>query len=150
MQNLAIMLTLLLLPYWVLVPAHIAEAVRGRIGIALVFAFTGIGHFIKTEAMSQMLPAWTPMRTPLIYITGVFELFAGMAVLIPLISRPVGMMLCVFLIVILPSNIYAAYQRVDFGGHGFGPMYLLVRVPVQLFLIGWVCWFTVRANESPA
>lgn len=150
MQNVAIILTLLLLPFLALIPAHVTEPVRGRIGIFLVFAFTSIGHFIKTKAMSQMLPAWTPMRVPLIYVTGVFELLAAIAIFIPHLSRSAGVLLCFFLILILPSNIYAALQRVDFGGHRIGPKYLIIRIPLQLFLIGWVYWFVVRLHESAA
>jgi uncharacterized membrane protein len=150
MQNIAIILTLLLLPYWALIPANVLEPVRGRIGVFLVFAFTGVGHFVRTAGMAQMLPPWVPMRTSLIYSSGVFELLAAIAILIPPISRYAGVLLCVFLLLVLPSNIYAAFQRVDFGGHGFGPMYLLVRVPLQLFLIGWVYWFAVRQPESGA
>ncbi len=35
----------------------------------------------------------------------------------------------------LPANIYSALQRVDFGGHGAGAAYLLLRVPFQFFVI---------------
>jgi uncharacterized membrane protein len=144
MQNVATILTLLLLPYWLLLPWHVAESLRGRIGVALVFGFTALGHFLKTAEMTQMLPAWVPLRVPLIQVSGVFELLAAVAILITPLARPTGVALCIFLLLILPSNVYAALQRVDFGGHGAGPMYLLVRVPLQLFLIGWIYWFTVR------
>jgi uncharacterized membrane protein len=144
MQNLAIILTLLLVPYWLLIPTHLSEPLRGRIGVSLVLAFTAVGHFIKTAEMTQMLPAWVPMRLSLIYLTGVFELLAAIAILITPIARPVGLALCIFLLLILPSNVYAAFQRVNFGGHGAGPIYLLVRVPLQLFLIGWIYWFAVH------
>ena len=92
-----------------------------------------------------MLPPWTPTRIPLIYVTGVFELLAGIAILIPSLSRSAGVVLCLFLGAILSSNVYAAFQRVDFGGHGMGPKYLFIRIPLQLFLIGWIYWFVVRA-----
>ena len=144
MQNIAIILTLLLLPYWLLTLAHLHEVFCGRVGIALVFAFTGVGHFIKTSAMTQMLPGLVPMRVSLVYLTGVFELLAAVAILIPPLSRYVGLALCVFLLLIVPSNIYAALERVDFGGHAAGPIYLLVRIPLQFFLIGWIYWFAIR------
>jgi len=35
------------------------------------------------------------------------------------------------------------------GGHNLGPMYLLVRVPLQLILIGWAYWFAVRSGRTP-
>jgi uncharacterized membrane protein len=144
MQNVVIILTLVLLPYWLLIPAHVGEPLRGRIGIALVFAFTGIGHFIKTSAMTQMLPPWVPLRVTLIYVSGVLELLGCLAILIPAVSRYAGITLCIFLLLVLPSNIYAAFHRVDFGGHAAGPIYLLVRIPLQLFMIGWIYWFAVR------
>ena len=144
MRNISIIITLLLLPYWALIPAHLQEPLRGRIGIALVFAFTAIGHFVKTSEMARMLPPSVPMRVPLIYVSGVFELLAAVTILVPSLSRYTGIALCIFLLLVLPSNVYAAFQRVDFGGHGAGPTYLLVRVPLQLFLIGWIYWFAVK------
>jgi uncharacterized membrane protein len=44
------------------------------------------------------------------------------------------------------ANVYAAINRVDMGGHGAGPMYLLVRAPFQLLLIGWAYGFAVRTG----
>src|SRR4030095_6599604 len=112
------------------------EPLRGRVGVALVFAFTTAGHFLKTSEMTQMLPGWVPMRVPLVYVTGVFELLAALAILITPAARPVALSLWIFLLLMLPSNVYAAFQRVDFGGHAAGPGYLLVRLPLQLFLVG--------------
>jgi uncharacterized membrane protein len=144
MRNISIIITLLLLPYWALIPVHLQEPLRGRIGIALVFAFTAIGHFVETSEMARMLPPSVPMRVPLVYVSGVFELLAAVTILIPSLSRYTGIALSIFLLLVLPSNVYAAFQRVDFGGHAAGPAYLLVRVPLQLFLIGWIYWFAVR------
>ncbi len=148
MQNIAMILTLLLLPYWALSYFDLPEVVRARIGVALVLAFTAIGHFIKTSAMTQMIPAWAPMRVPLIYVTGIFELVAAIAILIPQISRHTGLVLCIYLLLVFPSNVYAAFQRVDFGGHGAGLVYLVVRLPLQLLLMGWIYWFAVRPCEN--
>jgi len=49
-----------------------------------------------------------------------------------------------FLVSVLPANIYAAFNRVGMGDHGQGPGYLLVRVPLQFVLMGWTYWFAVR------
>jgi uncharacterized membrane protein len=48
-----------------------------------------------------------------------------------------------YLVLISPSNTYAAVQRIRFGGHSMGPRYLLVRLPLQILLVCWVYWFTV-------
>ncbi len=141
---------MLLLPYWLLAFLKVPKVLRGKAGIALVFAFTGVGHFLKTQEMTLMLPDWVPARLPLIYVTGILELLAAVLIFVTPLSRHVGRALIVFLVLIFPSNIYAAWERVDFGGHAAGPGYLLVRLPLQLFLIGWVYWFAVRPDDRAA
>jgi uncharacterized membrane protein len=116
----------------------------GRIGIALVFGFTGVGHFVKTGPMAGMLPDRVPGRIALVYVTGVVELAAAVAVLVPRLRRLTGLGLIALLILFLPVNVYAAVHHVGMGGHAWGPVYLLVRVPLQAILIGWTWWFAVR------
>ena len=144
MQYTLIVLGLLFAPYIALAPLRASRTLRARLGIALVFAVAGVVHFVKPTAMAQMLPPWVPLRVPLVYVTGVFELLAAVAILSARFRRPVGIALCIFLVLVLPANIYAAMQRLDFGGHGEGPAYLLLRVPLQLILIGWIYWFAIR------
>lgn len=62
----------------------------GCIGITLVFCFTGVGPFILTEPMCEMLLPWVPWRIPLIWVTGVIELAVAFAVLVPRLRWIVG------------------------------------------------------------
>jgi uncharacterized membrane protein len=110
MQNVAIIVTLLILPYWLLMLAHAPEGLRGRIGVSLVLVFAALGHFIKTSAMTQMLPSWVPMRTPMIYLTGIFEGLLAIAILATPSFRSTCWLLCIYLLSIVPSNVYAAFH----------------------------------------
>jgi uncharacterized membrane protein len=56
-----------------------------------------------------------------------------------------GVCLIVMLVAILPANIYSAIHRIPFGGHEIGPIYLLVRVPIQIFVIAWTYWATEQS-----
>jgi uncharacterized membrane protein len=100
--------------------------------------------------MAAMLPSSIPYRLDLIYLTGIFELLGALGVWIPRLQRLAGFLLIVMLIGVLPANIYAAVNRIDFAGHGAGPVFLLVRVPFQLFIIWWTyfaidqAWFRSR------
>jgi len=155
----AIMLGLLVAP---LLITTLWRTIRGRLpcepatagcwGVALVFWFTGVGHFIRTAPMAEMLPPWVPARVPLVYLTGFIELAAAVAILIPRCRRVTGMALIAMLVAFLPVNILAAVNRVPMGGHAWGPIYLLVRAPLQAVLIGWIAWFTTRSkggHETP-
>ena len=134
-------------------PLLIAEATggdvdwAGRLGLALVFTFTAIGHFIKTDAMAKMLPPSVPQRRAVIRISGFFEAALAASVLAWPKSFLVGFTIIGFLIAVFPSNVYAAIRRIDFGGHAAGPRYLLVRAPLQLLLVLWAYWFVLRGSR---
>jgi len=121
---------------------QIAPATRARVGLSLFFVFTGLGHFIRTREMAAMLPLSVPYRIELVYLTGILELLGAVGVWIPSLTRLTGLLLILMLIAILPANIYSAINHVDFGGHEAGPIYLLVRIPFQLFVIWWTYFAT--------
>ena len=125
-------------------PAALDIRLCGRISLALVFLFTGLGHFLMTEDMAQMLPEWVPMRIGLIYATGLLEWAGAIGLLVPRTSRLAGLCLILFLVMVFPSNVYAAAHEVAMGGHDAGLKYLLVRAPFQALLIWWAWWFAVR------
>ncbi|MGH7454950.1 MAG: DoxX family protein [bacterium] len=148
-MTLLFLLLLLVVPYVLLTLAErwsagwkIAPATRARVGLSLFFIFTAIGHFIKTEEMAAMLPAFVPNRVAIIILTGVLELLAAIGVWIPRLKRITGWCIMLMLIGFLPANIYSAINRVDFGGHESGPIYLLVRIPFQFLVIAWAYFAT--------
>lgn len=145
-----LMLLFMLAPY---VVVRILSAVTQRefdlrraavIGLAVLFIFTGIGHFIQTESMSQMLPSWVPERVPLVYATGVLEFMIVVGFLNRKTSRFTGWVAATVLVLFFPANIYAAIEHIPMGGHEWGPIYLLIRAPRQVIILAWVYWFTIK------
>ncbi len=147
-MQLLFLLLLLVAPYLVLTQVDrlsrfkTSTTARARVGLTLFFLFTALGHFIRTEEMAMMLPAAVSYRVWIIYLTGILEGLGAVGVWIPRLMRLTGLCLILMLAGILPANIYSALNRVDFGGHGAGPVYLLVRVPFQLFVICWTYYAT--------
>ena len=144
MKNVTIIVVLLLGGFGIARLFGADVAASGRIGIAAVFAFTALGHFVKRDEMATMLPASMPARPTIVVLSGVLEALLAVLVLLPAYSKLAGIALCVFLVVVTPVNVYAAIKKVDFGGHAAGPRYLLLRLPVQFVLLGWTYWFAVR------
>lgn len=140
-MQLLLLFLLLTFPYFVLTllnpwtSLQTKPSIRARIRLSVFFAFTAIGHFIRTDEMSAMLPPWVPYRGSIIYHTSVLELLGAIGVWLPGLTRLTGLCLILMLITFFPANIYSAINRIEFGGHGAGPSYLLARVPFQLFLI---------------
>lgn len=154
LTTLLIMLAIVILPClldlaWSLASHRELNTHRaGAVGLGLLFLFTGIGHFLLTEAMAQMLPAWVPEKLPLVYFTGILELAVGFCFFIPRFRRLAGWIAVGMLVLFLPVNIYAAINHIPLGGHAWGPIYLLIRVPLQLFIMLWAYWFTIRPGYS--
>ena len=116
----------------------------GVLGLTLVFCFTGVGHFIETKPMAEMIPPWLPGRVAAVYVTGALEILLALLALKRELRSRVGWVLLIMLILLLPVNIYAAIERVPMGGHAWGPVYLAIRIPLQLVLMAWTYWFAVR------
>ncbi len=114
-------------------------------GLVLLFGFTSLGHFVQTDAMVQMLPAWVPQRALLVHLTGVLEILIAAGFALPPTRRFTGVIAAAVLVLFLPVNIHAALNHVPMGAHAWGPRYLLIRVPLQGLIFAWVCWFTIRS-----
>jgi uncharacterized membrane protein len=126
---------------------RIRQNTRARVGLSLFFIFTAIGHFVRAEEMSQMLPPSVPYRIEIIFLTGVLEILGTIGVWIAPLMKLTGFCLILMLICFLPANIYSAMNHVDFGGHGEGLAYLLVRVPFELFVIWWTYYATKQHSS---
>lgn len=144
------MLVLMMAPY---LGVRIVSAVARRdfdargaaaIGLGILFIFTGIGHFIQTEPMAQMLPPWVPERTLLVYLTGALEFAIALGFFVSKYRRYTGWVAAVILVLFFPANIYAAINHVPMGGHAWGSVYLLIRAPLQVIILFWVYWFTIK------
>ena len=147
------MLTPLLMIFILVLPVLVAAAVprlrsrrrdAGAISLGILFLFTASGHFVQTQAMAQMLPAWVPQREALVYVTGIMEIAVAVGFFVPRWRRGAGWAAIAVLAGFFPANVYAAVHHVPMGGHAWGPVYLLVRAPLQVFLLWWAWYFVLR------
>ncbi|MDA1213648.1 MAG: hypothetical protein O2955_14120 [Planctomycetota bacterium] len=118
------------------------------VGLTVLFIFTGVGHFIQTEPMSQMLPSWVPERVLLVYLTGALEFTLAVGFMIRRLRPLTGWVAATILVLFFPANIYAALNQIPMGGHEWGPLYLLIRAPLQLAILLWVYWFTIKPPHA--
>ncbi|WP_286858149.1 MULTISPECIES: DoxX family protein [Sphingobacterium] len=118
----------------------------GKIALAATLLFTSLGHLIYTKGMMLMLPDFIPLKKEMIYLTGLLEVMAAFGLFVPSLSRLTGILLIVFFILILPTNIFASirhlnYETATYDGKGTG--YLWFRIPFQVFLICWTYYFVL-------
>lgn len=122
-------------------------ALSARIAMAIMLVFTAVGHFVYTKGMSMMIPDFIPFKQGFIHLTGVFEIVMAIGLLIPRFQYVSGWVLIVFLVLMLPANIYAAvhkinYQTGTFDGNELA--YLWFRIPLQILFIAWTYISSIR------
>lgn len=122
-------------------------ALSARIAISIMLCFTAIGHFAFTKGMSMMIPQFIPYKEIFVHLTGLFEILLAIGLLIPKLKVVSGWALIVFLVLMLPANIYASlnnvnYQKGTFDGHGI--TYLWFRIPLQFLFIVWTYLSSIR------
>lgn len=122
-------------------------ALSARIAMSIMLVFTAIGHFVFTKGMSMMIPQFIPFKESFVYLTGIFEILLAIGLLIPKLKVISGWTLIVFLLLMLPTNIYASmnnvnYQKGTFDGNGLA--YLWFRIPLQILFIIWTYIGTIR------
>ncbi|MBP2367252.1 DoxX family protein [Pseudonocardia parietis] len=91
---------------------HPAEALR--VGLAAMFAMTGVSHFVgMRETMVEMVPPWLPAPELLVTATGVLEIVGALALLHPRTARWSAAGLTVLLVVMFPANVHLALTGAD-------------------------------------
>lgn len=115
-------------------------ALSARIAMAIMLVFTAIGHFVFTKGMTMMIPDFIPFKESFVHLTGVFEIVMAIGLLIPKFQYISGWALIIFLVLMLPANIYAAVHKVNYQTgtlDGNGLAYLWFRIPLQILFITW-------------
>jgi uncharacterized membrane protein len=108
-------------------------ALRG--GLAAMFTFTGVSHFVgMREDLIAMVPPALPNPGLLVTVTGLLEI-AGAAGLLHRRTAPwAAGGLALLLLAMFPANVYAALEGLVIGGSP--AMDLLPRTALQLLFLG--------------
>jgi len=117
-------------------------------GLGIAFLFFSVGHFVQTEGMVEMLPNWVPYRFGLVYLTGGIEFFIGIALFKPRLRLLAAKAAILVFVLFFPANIYAAMNSIGLGGHQWGPIYMLIRGPLQAILISWAYFMCIKGHKN--
>ncbi len=119
----------------------------GNLAMCLMLCLTAFGHFKYPAGMAMMVPAFIPFKAGIVLVTGTAEILLGIMLLFPGLRQVAGITLIIFFVLMLPANIYAALNHVNFmnvSKSGPGVSYLWFRVPLQIAFIAWVYFFSVK------
>jgi len=89
-----------------------------RAGLALMFAVTGVTHFIPSwrRDFTAMVPPVFPRPDLLVTLTGVMELAGAAGLLLPPLAPAAAVCLALLLVAMFPANIMAARRHLTLAG----------------------------------
>lgn len=110
-----------------------------RVGMAVMFIFTGLAHFTRTrEDLVRMVPPQLPTPHHLVTLTGIAELAGAAGLLIPSSARLAAYGLMALLVALFPANIHAARAGHTIAGRP--QTRFALRLPLQILWIALLWW----------
>ena len=114
-----------------------------KIVIALFMIYAGIQHFLKPAFFMPFVPEFLPLKTTIIYASGVAEILVGVLLLIKKYAKIGAIGILVLLFLFLPIHIWDVFAEVPAIG---SQKAALIRLPIQFLLI-FIVW-KIKINVS--
>lgn len=98
----------------------------------------GVTHFAAADKFTKIVPDWLPAPRALVYISGFFEIAAGLGLLLKQTRRAAAWGLAALFAAVFPANVNMAIHKI----YTDNPWILWGRLPFQGVLIAWAWWYT--------
>ena len=110
------------------------------LALSILFVAAGVNHFLNPEFYVGIMPSYLPAHLELVYLSGFFEVFGGIAILVAAVRTLAGWGLIMLLLAVFPANLHMALHPESFPAVDVFVLY--ARLPLQFLLIAWVYWAT--------
>ena len=108
-----------------------------KLELSVLFLLIGVvGHLLYPESVVELIPSWFPLRLFSAYATGVLEI-AFAILLWTRHARSTGLVIIIYLILVLPFNIYGWTIADNSINYLDNPSYLWLRIPLQALFIAF-------------
>ena len=113
--------------------------------MSLFYIAAGLRHLLDASWFVQIMPPYLPYHYELVYISGFFEIFFGILLLIPSYRSLAGWGLILLLVAVYPANIYLAFNETPQNALGVSAfMASWVRLPMQFIFIALAYWHSKK------
>ena len=99
----------------------------------------GVNHFLRPQLYVSIMPPYMPWHLALVYVSGALEIVLGALLLVPATQTLAAWGLVALLVAVFPANLYMAQNAATFG---VAPVFLWLRLPLQVALIAWAYAYT--------
>jgi uncharacterized membrane protein len=111
-----------------------------RYVMAAFYVWAGINHFVRPEFYLNLMPAYIPLHTELVYLSGIVEIGLGVLVAIPRTAAMAAWGIILMLIAFLPVHVHMLVNNHLYPEAPTSMLWL--RFPIQALFILWAYWYT--------
>ena len=120
-----------------------------KLYLTMLFGFFGLyAHLMHPRAVVELIPPFFPFRMLSSYASGVLEL-AFAVLLWTRYARITAWVIIVYLVLVLPFNIYGWTIASNVPSYANSPNYLWLRVPMQAVFIAFAYFGTLGDRPRP-
>ncbi|MGJ4949905.1 DoxX family protein [Bradyrhizobium sp. HKCCYLS20291] len=105
--------------------------------IAIFYLAAGIAHLAAPEQLLAITPSWVPWAREVIFVTGLFEIGASVALLVPPTRALAGIALAIYALCVWPANFKHAFDGVVLPHIPDSWLYHGPRLALQPVIIWW-------------
>lgn len=110
---------------------------RGLIGL---YGFIGIVHLAATDRFLPIMPDWVPQPRLVVIGTGLCEIAAALALLVPRLRRLAGIGLALYAVCVFPANVKHALEGIPLPPIPDTWWYHGPRLALQPALVWWALY----------
>ncbi|WP_204196307.1 MULTISPECIES: hypothetical protein [unclassified Staphylococcus] len=99
------------------------------------FMIIGVLHFKHESRFRKIVPEYLPLRKSAVIISGVVEIIFGLLLIVNRPGQCLKKMINMFLLAVLPANIYMARKKLPLGDKQLPNSLLYSRIPLQFVII---------------
>lgn len=107
--------------------------------MASIYILAGIMHFLKPGIYLRIMPRYLPAPKTLVYVSGAAEILLGLGLLFPATRNAAVIGIILMLITFLLVHFHMLSSKK--AGAGFPRWALILRIPLQFFLIWWAWYY---------
>jgi len=117
--------------------------------MAAFYLIAGVGHLAAPEKFLLIVPDWVPFAGAVVFVTGLFEIAAALALLGRRLRRAGGLLLALYAVCVFPANIKHAIDGVQLPPLPDTWWYHGPRLALQPVLVWWAL-FCAGVIDWPA
>lgn len=108
--------------------------------LALVYTTAGLGHLFLPEKLLSITPGWVPFSPQIIFLTGIFEIVASIALVTGAFRWWAGVTMAIYALCVWPANFKHALSGVDIPYLANSWLYHGPRLAFQPVIIWWALY----------